>query len=116
MLLSDIMHADAGYKLCCKRCNCKCVDNSDCKCAAYLCSQGRMALLLGPPGGGKTTLLNALAGKLRPLNGLRVCTKLTGVLEVPSCMAELLHQQMCCAHAQFCWQIGTSWKLWSCGP
>ncbi len=34
--------------------------------------QGRMMLLLGPPGGGKTTLLNALAGKLHSSKGLRV--------------------------------------------
>ena len=32
-----------------------------------------MTLLLGPPGGGKTTLLQTLAGKLRSGSGLKAC-------------------------------------------
>lgn len=34
--------------------------------------QGRMTLLLGPPGGGKTTLLTTLAGKLQKSRSLKV--------------------------------------------
>ena len=33
---------------------------------------GRMTLLLGPPGGGKSVLLQALSGRLRPHRHLRV--------------------------------------------
>ena len=34
--------------------------------------QGRMCLLLGPPGSGKSTMLKALAGKIQTSNLLKV--------------------------------------------
>ena len=34
--------------------------------------QGRLTLLLGPPGAGKSVLLQTLAGQLRPSKGVRV--------------------------------------------
>jgi hypothetical protein len=45
---------------------------------------GRLTLLLGPPGGGKSVLLQALSGRLRPHSGLRISgeVKYNGVMPV----------------------------------
>lgn len=42
---------------------------------------GRMTLLLGPPSGGKSVLLQALSGRLRPRRNLRV-----GAAATPACL------------------------------
>ena len=40
--------------------------------AIYVLLQGRLTLLLGPPGAGKTTMLKAISGKLRRDDSLKV--------------------------------------------
>ena len=68
--------------------------------------QGRMMLLLGPPGGGKTTLLNALAGKLHSSKGLRVRVILSSTA-APVVPSHAPHTISCCTHDARCHSIHT---------
>lgn len=66
-------------------------------CISLGVATGRMTLLLGPPSGGKTVLLQALSGRLRPSRNLRVRqgTLLQAACDVlPACVAGTGHQQL----------------------
>ncbi len=53
-------------------------------CPSPACFTGRMTLLLGPPSGGKSVLLQALSGRLRSGRNLRVsCFSARGLELLP---------------------------------